>query len=386
MIMSNKKTLICKQNLFGGTDLLLTRYENWLLQNNHVVRTVDVNALHDLYDETWDVVLLPASEMDVLYTLYKNNVKFKSVLVYNLGMGTLRDSYINETRNGFFEKFCGKWISKVSTQFLLYLFEKNSIVFTDSVGLFNNFKGMFTDSILSREDLLIPIGIPLPEVVETHERHTPIHCCWIGRVSKDFKMKAIMDLIEDLTKSNLEGLFTLTIIGDGDGLLEIQEKYKHSQLAIQYIKNIDYKSIDSYFRENVDICIAMGTSALDSAKNAIATIVISPVRMTDNEHANYRWIYDSKGYSLGEYVGDDNLTGQIRESLHSLLIQYQEDKEIGNRCKEYTLAFDEDKTFGKLFNHECMGIDSGIVKHVRRFYYLKHTKNMAKKLIRKVKS
>lgn len=378
--MSMKKTLICKQNLFGGTDFLLSRYEEWLKSKNYVVKSVDVNNLQLLKNETWDVVILPSSEIDQLYTLHKNDVVYKGVIVYILGMGTIRDSYFNPKRNGKLENY----LTKISNQFLYYLYKNNSIVFTDSVGFYNNFNNTGIEVAENNDKMLIPIGISIPKNTAIGLKDNGVlKCYWIGRVSKDFKMKSVENLIVDLNEINKDHRINLTIIGEGDGLSEVKKSAINSNLEISFIKNIEKQEINDYFIEHVDLCIAMGTSALDSAKNGIPTVVISPIREFDIEKANYRWIFESKGYSLGEYVGEKNSTNQIKRDLSTLIKEYENNQDIGDKCRAYSLNFEDEVVFNKLVNYNNLPLDNELIKHARRYYYLKNVKKSIKKVVKR---
>lgn len=384
--MQIKKTLICKQNIFGGTDLLLSRYEEWLKLNNQVVECVNLNDLESLKNEVWDVVILPSSEIDQLYKLKKRKVIYKSVIIYILGMGTIRDSYYSPNRNAGIQAVFNKYLARISNQFLRDLYDNKSIVFTDVVGLFNTFKKSGIKVDLKNEDMLIPIGINIPSAqINNTNCDIPLRCCWIGRVSKDFKLKPIQSMISDLEKYNEHIKIELTIIGDGDGLEEVKKTSEHCAMNVKFINNIEYAKLGDYFKENIDLCIAMGTSSLDAAKNGIATIVISPIRECDTEDANYRWIFDSKGYSLGEYVGETNDTNQIKNELSVLLNEYMKDISIGNKCKDYSLNFEDNKVFEKLFEYDCKPLFKGFETHIKRYYYLKSAKGFIKKVIKRKK-
>ena len=91
------KIVICKQNLYGGTDKLLERLENWLKQNNYAAEFPD--SSFNTKEKRFDLAIVPSSQMGDLWKLRKNGIGVDRILVWILGMGAFRESYFNETQN-----------------------------------------------------------------------------------------------------------------------------------------------------------------------------------------------------------------------------------------------------------------------------------------------
>lgn len=213
-----------------------------------------------------------------------------------------------------------------------------------------------------------------------------VRIAWVGRVSKDFKAIPIVHLIKDiesyLTHKNLK--IELTIVGDGDVIDLIKERASVSSFPISFINNIPYEDLNNYFIDKVDLLIAMGTSALDGAKIGCPTVVITPVRPNDPERVEYRWIYDSVGYSLGEFPDIDIETGQVRESFDAIMDEYGNRMRISDECFKYAHEFDINTVFSTLLEGKLPGvIDFEMIKHIEAFSKMKARKSFVKRFIKR---
>ena len=117
----------------------------------------------------------------------------------------------------------------------------------------------------------------------------------------------------------------------------------------------------------------MGTSALDAARNSCATVVLTPVRYgLDKGKCYYRWIDESKGYSLGEYPGLDDNTHQIKREFDDIFDEFLSKEDIAEKCYQYTHRFDENIVFKKIFSRGMPNkIDKIFLRRIRFFYYYK---------------
>ena len=144
--------------------------------------------------------------------------------------------------------------------------------------------------------------------------------------------------------------------------------------------------MNKYISENVDLLIAMGTSALDGAKNGCPTVIITPVRAADPEKVHYRWIYDSKGCSLGEYPDIDLKTGQRRVEFGKIMEEFFADANVSDKSFEYAGRFDQEKVFAELMRRELPGeIDREMWVHAKRFQKMKKKKMTMKKILSRIK-
>lgn len=379
------KIVICKQNLYGGTDKLLERLGTWLKQKNYVVEVL--GEFNEISEKKFDLALVPSSQMGDLWKLKKRGISVDRILVWILGIGAFHESYYNEMHDVGLKKVPIKLLKKESNSTLKWLYEHGAIIFTDEVGAYNTFRNCEENYKDNLDESLIPIAIEINQqqnILEKNKRNI-INIAWVGRVSKDFKYIPLQKLIEDIDswKLKYEKEVKLTIIGTGDAINEIREKCSKLKFSIEFIKEIEYEKLGEYIRENVDLLVAMGTSALDGAKIGCPTIVITPVREGDPLEVYYRWIYESRGYSLGEFPGIDIETKQIRKSFDEIMSEYLSDNKHGQQSYEYAQTFEINNVFQKLIDRkQPLLLDKKMWHHIKVFYYLKKMKKTIKQIIK----
>lgn len=381
--------LICCSGVFGGTDLLLERYYEWLKKKNINVQKVTLSKedwVKREGEKNFDIVVLPSSQMHDLLKIRKLGYHFSRILIWIMGMGAFRDSYFNQERNHGVERIINAVLRRNADKMLRMLYETRSICFTDEVGMENTFAGTNINYAQNREDNLIPIAIKVPDKFLWDEKklESEIRVGWIGRVSKDFKLIPILQLMRDIEKCQheKETAFSLTIVGAGDGLEEAKQEAKGKDFSIQFVDAIAYENIGAFLKENVDIFVGMGTSVLDSAKNGCPSVVITPVRESDKKEVYYRWIFESKGFSLGEYPSIEVGPEQVKKEFAQIYSEYELQTELGRSSYEYALNFDENMVFTRLLNRQLPEIIS--IKMWRQIFYFafwKEVKNRVKSII-----
>lgn len=382
--------LICKQGIFGGTDNLLDRYYIWLQKEEINAAIVDCgNGIYPSKKTKYDLAILPSSQMGDLFILKKKGYQIERMLVWILGMGAFRDSYYNPCQDGnIIKKYLNNFLSKKADKALECIWMSNSIIFTDEVGAYNTFRTVKIDYESKISDILIPIAISVPDKLLKQaypDNKQIIRLSWIGRVSNDFKKIPIKHIIEDIENYIKESgvVISLTVVGDGDALAEIKEYSGNHNYHINFISNIAYDRLDEFITTQVDLLIAMGTSALDGAKTGCPTIVINPIRETDLDNVYYRWIHESKGYSLGEFPGME--IKQEKKNFEQIMKEYFEIKDLNLKAYNYAKEFELDHVFYRLNNRMLPNkINEEIWRHLKFFYRLVKIKNIIKNLIRNV--
>lgn len=379
--------LICCSGCFGGTDFLLRRYYEWLVSNSietDIVSPTEIAVRNS--KKYYDIVILPSSQMDILAKLKRSGYDFQSILIWIMGCGSFRDTYYNPDRDKGQEKLVNKVLSILARKFVVTLYKYNSICFTDEVGMRVSLQHTRLTYLENSDNNIIPIAIKIPDKKFEFNKNTTsaLRLCWIGRVSKDFKVIPIKHLIYDAEEyaKNFNKEIELTIVGGGDGLFEIKKVAANRAITIKFIDSIDYSEIGNYLNTHVDILIAMGTSALDGAKYGCPSVIIRPVKPSNKEIVDYRWVYESKGYSLGEYP--DIIVGieQIKKSFKDICIDYTMKDDIDILSYIYALEFDENKVFQKLYDRVLPDHLTGVVwMHLYIFSFIKGIKSVCKKIL-----
>ena len=372
------------QNLYGGTDLLLGRLSDWLKKKEYIVS--DIKSESEIPEGIiLDLIITPTCRYDwVFITNNKNTIEH--VMVWVLGMGAFSDTYYNKGSHNFFDRVTKLLYHNAAQKALNVLSNNKALCFTDICGYDNTYLDDKNSVLKPMEKYLIPIGITIPEHIKKIKSSGAdrIRVTWIGRVSSDFKEIPIKTILNDLEQD--PDKYVLMIVGTGDAIGNIKTQAAKIKLNVSFVDNVPYAQIGDFLSASTDLFIGMGTAALDSAKNGIPTVIINPVEKGKSFRPAYRWIFESKGYSLGEYEGTVFAENQIRHSFNEIIALYREygSEELGRKSFEYSKDFDEDRAFQRLLN---LGMESGndddIFKCSKRFYSIKRSKNSIKKLLRK---
>lgn len=379
--LSTNNILVCKTDTFGGANYLLDRLYRWLLKNNYNVEQCILTKGIIPTKKTYNLAILPSYIDDDVYALSKMGIKVERVLLWIMGMGCFQDGYYNPINKTGVKGLITSLIAKEAESALADVTRLRSICFTDVVGRYNTYKELkYADENVDN-DYLIPIGISTLQYKKRIKTDGKLNVCWVGRVTHDFKfipMKhALLDVEEYCKIHDLKACFT--VVGDGDAIEDVKKLAQRMTYVTKYIPYLKYDALDDFF-DSQDIAFVMGTSALDAARNSCPAVVVTPVREgIDEESVFYRWIYDSKGYSLGEYPGWDEKTNQVRRTLNDVLDEFYANDSISKKCWEYTQQFDADQAFRKLLECTPLPLDKRLWNHIKKFY---HWRMFIKKYIR----
>jgi hypothetical protein len=130
---------------------------------------------------------------------------------------------------------------------------------------------------------------------------------WLGRLT-DFKYfvlkRALIEINNCQRRLNLN--INVDIVGDGEyRRILIDDCKELSNISVNFIDHIPPNQINEYMMRNVDLLIAMGTSALDGALLGIPTLLLDISYKEVPETYKFKWIHDQSGYSLGGIIGLD---------------------------------------------------------------------------------
>lgn len=362
--MVKSRVLILTQGRFGGTDFLLARLSSWLRFNHCDVDVITTDETPKLKE--YDIVFLPTSEVNRLWFFSVTSVKFKHICIWCMGYGAFRGAYVSIADEEYSlhissNNLKAKFISalKVRSQRGLATFLGcESIAFTDEVGAFADIGDLRFHQNL--EDIICPIVIDkCPDAYFEYSAPTDtLRLGWIGRVDMDFKYYALERVILDvraLREKTLKNYNKIVfyIVGNGDAIVALKELISaDSCMEYHLIPSVDKAELSGFIRKNIDLMFAMGTSSLESAKNKIPTIVVPPrARRDDFQIPPYRWVSESKGYSLGELSYAGIRPVQPSSQMSALLDEFINDAhEISDANYEYSKFFDAELVFTKLYD------------------------------------
>nr|WP_314531326.1 hypothetical protein [uncultured Pseudomonas sp.] len=372
--------LILTQGRFGGTDFLLARLSNWLKFNQYDVDVVTPAETAKLKE--YDIVFLPTSEISRLWLFAATSVKFKHICVWCMGYAAFRGAYLSiadeeYSQHNSTKGLRGKVIEALkgrARQSLATFIKYESIVFTDEVGAYADLGGLAINKDI--QDIICPIVIDKSPVA-SFEYCAPadvLRVGWVGRVDMDFKFYALERVITDM-RSLRGGVLkrykqiVFYIVGSGDAIDALKE-FVNSDSSMEYhlIPSVDKDNLSGFIRDNIDLMFAMGTSSLEAAKNKVPTVVVPPrARRHDSQVPPYRWVSESKGYSLGElsYAGVKPV--QPSSSMDVLMEQFVGGAdEISRAAHKYSKLFEAELVFKKMNDLACKSVPSTMM-YVKSF-------------------
>jgi len=184
---------------------------------------------------------------------------------------------------------------------------------------------------------------------------------WVGRLDNSFKIFSLERVLLDLDNAIKEtGHFF--IIGDGPGREYIKNVVsKLSKVEVFFLGSISPSNLPSIL-SSWKIGFAMGTSALEIARNGTATVLLDFSYKKIPSTYKYNWLYSSKGFILGKDV--DRMDGSDGMTMHEILnkdlqkiehycLEYVNDNHSLNEVTDLLLNYIERSDFSI---HECGSI------------------------------
>jgi hypothetical protein len=135
----------------------------------------------------------------------------------------------------------------------------------------------------------------------TDLRPCDVSCAWVGRLV-DFKIHGLLAFAHQLNAyaHSYSTILPLFIIGDGPSTI-IDQLSTFKSVRSRWIKHLPLADLCDFLRHNVNLVIAMGSSALVSASMSIPTL-LAPVSSSPLEKGfSFNWLHQMDGSTLGEY-------------------------------------------------------------------------------------
>lgn len=223
----------------------------------------------------------------------------------------------------FFYPFISKTIN--------ILKNNNSLIAMDG-GILERYKNLYGIE-LRLPFCSIPVNIQNNESYKIDEDITKIKCIWLGRISSE-KVYSLLKVLEDMNVSK-DSNIVFDIIGSGDYEDLVRSFIPNPHLTINFLGTVT-KRLDEILI-NYDVCFAMGTSVLESAKLKIPSILVDASYNVLPLNYKYRWIFDSKDYVLGYLLPNENINNNslVISDILYLIKDVDKKSTIGNKCYEY---------------------------------------------------
>lgn len=211
-----------------------------------------------------------------------------------------------------------------------------NLVFMDSSNYYHTVK--FYEIEDSKEISYVPIASSNNNFKKTinSKPNEIINFSWVGRIC-DFKINSLNFLIKNLSyvSVNLKQKIKLHIIGSGDKEKDLNyNNFQNDYFSITKLGTLSKEKLDEYLYENININASMGTSALESAKFGIPTIVLDFSYNKINENYSFRWLEDTINFDLGHFITHNDYLKNI--TMNNIIDNYKNDYEsLSKNVYEY---------------------------------------------------
>ena len=165
-----------------------------------------------------------------------------------------------------------------------------------------------------------------------------VNIAWLGRIDKD-KVFSIVNCLNNLYENVKDKEIYFHLLGDGDAKSFIRIPQYAPKIKIIFSSFLFGETRDQYLKENVDLVLAMGMSALDVAVLGIPTI-LPIVSMKPFDSNTFLYLFNTRNYCIG--WAKENLekvdckTNTIEEIVYDIYDREQK-VQIGNKCREFVI-------------------------------------------------
>lgn len=184
--------------------------------------------------------------------------------------------------------------------------------------------------------LSLPEPVLLPVVADSAARRksarkidatSGLRVAWIGRVV-DMKVFILKHALRELGRAQEElGVpITMTVVGSGERLVDVQrEARRHARISTRFIEHIPPAQLEDFLLSDVDLLLAMGTSALEGARLGIPTILLDVSYEEVPDGYVFSWLHEREGFSLGDLVGEEHIqqgNASLRSRIEELMADF----------------------------------------------------------------
>ena len=366
-------------NGVGGAQLLFARLARYLILNTNF----NSKVYYFDFKDGFSAELLNEEKINFIHIIIEKGKNFvipdEIVLVVPFDIDTIRIIQ----KYGFYNK----------VKFLFYFIEPNMLLtffhstkLSKLIGLkatkilasfflarrFNNIRKLLTKSLnlhgllfMDTENCVVPglyylfdrtkielLPIPVPFITDrlltdNKSSSEEINLFWIGNIVKQ-KYYSLIRIIDDFTLNlTLNGKkVNLNIIGDGPYLEDIKKHTRDFSNQVYFYGAVSPDKMNELIISKCDILFAMGTSALEGGKLGFPTVLMDILSKNESNY-KYKWLYETKGYTLGKRKADKTNQHTFSEILNILKSEELRDC-ISILNQNYTKAHDIDNV-GKLF-------------------------------------
>jgi hypothetical protein len=207
--------------------------------------------------------------------------------------------------------------------FIQELLDARSLVFVDGSTLRATCDSLGV-TISDPKFVPIPCGVSAVNPTVCAPVHSPLAAAWVGRLA-DFKVPILAYTLRALAAiaETLEIPIHFTIVGDGPLANQIDDgAYTGCMFSISRAGTLAPTALDRFLSSEVDLLLAMGTSALEGAKLGVPTVLLDIAYGPVPNGYVFRWLFDSTDFGVGSVMsyrpaapGNDSLTRIVADVL-----------------------------------------------------------------------
>ena len=215
-----------------------------------------------------------------------------------------------------------------------YLMQKRSLVFMDDECLSKVRRWYRLPTEPEPVFLPIPLEGVFPILPPYRVPSGPLRIFCVGRLV-DFKVHSLIYLAERLAASRFRAELKLVVIGTGDQEWRVRKTLSALDIDWEMRGEVQPERLQEALREQADVVVGMGTSALEGARLAIPTVSIDASFRPIKGDYKFRWLFQNTGMSTGRILDVrsalppgmdvDELIATVRES----------GEEVAARCWQY---------------------------------------------------
>ncbi len=164
---------------------------------------------------------------------------------------------------------------------------------------------------------------------------------WVGRL-EDFKLPILFHTIDRLERicNNTGRKIIFHIAGDGPGIEQIRARESSlrqsgSSLELRPYGLVAAEKLDHWLAEHVQVLFAMGTAALDGAKNSIPTVLLDFSYSPINGDYVYDLLHETKGFTLGRLIRAEQIKPGNSSLEEILTLVASNPESIGQDARRY---------------------------------------------------
>ena len=218
-----------------------------------------------------------------------------------------------------------------------YLNENNGLIFMDKSCL-DSVEQDYSIKLKEPQYLSIPVNISKGITITKSEKNSnKIIVTYLGRGEVLWKIYPVKKILLDLEACNLDIEIDFYIITNTKELFEKElSLINRSKVNIFYKLDLNGEKLSKFIASHSDIHFAMGTSALESAKLYIPTIVMDASNKDFPSAYSYKWLHENTCYELGTFIDKYAYGKESRKSIGEVLEELLKNKkQLGLLARDY---------------------------------------------------